>query len=253
MAAGMKFLIFIVAIFFLIITYYKTEAGPYRGYNYGYYGSDETRLNTYLKKVLDPLKEQMKTGIPQFGLPVLDPLDLGNISKSFNNEKVNSSLFIQNLVISGLSNFTLYKLDAHLRNLTVVIRVVFHKVMIDSERYILSGMAAKIFPLIGDGRMSIHANDVEVTISLTFSFPSSGNARIEDVVLDMDFRQASVYFENLFGGGSLGDVINAYLSTSGKKLYNTVKPKLLTQASEFIKERGNEALSKFNLGKLSLK
>lgn len=251
MASGMKILTSIAAIFFLVIAYYETEVEAYRGYRY--YGADDARLNTYLKKVLDPLKEQMKNGIPQFGLPVLEPLNLGNISKSFNNDKVNSSLFIENLIISGLSNFTLYKLDAHLRNLTIVIRVVFHKIMANSDRYILSGMAAKIFPLIGDGRMSIQANDVEVTISLTFSFPSSGNARIEDVDLDVDFRHVSVYFENLFGGGSLGDVVNAYLSTSGKKLYQTFKPKILSQATEFIKERGNEALSKFNLGKLSLK
>lgn len=250
MAPDIKVSFLYAAILYISFGTMQMASLPYRGYDP--YTARDSQLNNYLKSVLDPMKEQMRNGMPQYGLPVLDPLILPNISKSYSSDKANATMFIQDPTITGLSNFTLLKLDAHLRNLTVDIRVVFPKIMITSEHYQLSGNAANIIPLVGDGRVSIHIKDVQVDLSVRLIFPSSGNLKIEDINIDLDFARVSVFFEELMGGGSLGDFINVYLSSSAKKYFLMYKPALLEKASALAKQRANKALSKFKLGNFSL-
>ncbi|XP_076338261.1 uncharacterized protein LOC143240162 [Tachypleus tridentatus] len=202
-------------------------------------------LNNYLRIVLENFRNIMKTGSSNPKIPVLDPLSIRpqNINKQSGKTKISVKLW--DILIRGLSDFQIQQLKVDIKKLTLQIKLNIPK-LIATGQYELEGKIINIFPLSGKGKAKIEANNVNVGGNAILTL-SGEKLQVSSLDLHLTFHSISVNFENLLGGGSLGDLVNNLISSLGRPLFDKFGPKLLTDLENGLKRSLNKELGKYSL------
>merc|ERR1711892_1448145 len=109
----------------------------------------DDNLDAYLRQILELLKAQMPGGIPDLGIPPLDPLQIPHFDISpIEEDIVKVTIEIDNLVISNLATFETKIAHLDIEQLSLA------DLRGDAD-YKLDGTIASIFPLCGEGPMML--------------------------------------------------------------------------------------------------
>jgi len=113
-----------------------------------------------------------------------------------------------------------------------------------SGSYKLNGIMLKIFPLYGDGPFSVDAFDLIMLGGGSLGFDPDRHLQLTSIAMDTNFTTMVVDFENLMGGGDLGDTLNAIMTNLGTTIFNQVKPYVIEVLDSSIIKVINAALAK---------
>ncbi len=209
--------------------------------------SDDS-FKRFFKAVLQNLKAHMKDGIPPLGIPPLDPLSVGSFSFSEKESYVDVKASFQDVVVTGLSTIDFPKLSFDDTQLKVSATTTLANLK-GTGKYKLDGTAVYIVPLTGDGDMTVEAEAVTMTISMTVSTFNIAKLTAKVTVEDISFAVGSIKLNltNLEGGGDLGSVLNEILNLLGKKIFDAAEPAISHALESALQSIINEELKKLHL------
>ncbi|XP_076310127.1 protein takeout-like [Tachypleus tridentatus] len=206
-------------------------------------------LSNYLMEVLNNFKQVMKVGLSDLNIPVLDPLKPDDIIISNNKGSTKITCELNNMVVTGLSDYQIGYLNASLNPPYMKFQLSLPKLNFKGK-YALKGTALGLFPLYGNGLASISVTDLKLSGEAKFKIGLDLKLTATDLKLDLDFRRILVNFENLLGGKNLGKVLNALISALGRPIFNKMKVKLLNKLNENLLKNINQQLNKFDISQI---
>merc|ERR1712110_371101 len=117
-------------------------------------------LDNYLKAILEMLKAAMPTGIPELGIPVLDPFavphfDIPHISES----GVEADITLDGLAVKNLASFETRTIHADILDLQIELFIPLLKA---EGIYSLQGSIFGLLPLYGDGDAQLNITGLEL-------------------------------------------------------------------------------------------
>lgn len=249
----MKWLVGVAAFVGLLLS--LAASWPFAGVGQQSEGGEsrDAALDNYIRLVLNNFFAALGTGIPALGIPPLDPLAIGNVSIS--NLQVQGGHIdaeAANVAVTGLSLLTVTSLHLDLSALTMDLRAFMPYLKIDGD-YSLNGIVLTVFPIYGDGPFYVQVFDVTMAGNGSLGLDETGNyVQLTSLNMDATFATMVVNFENLLGGGDLGDTLNSIMSALGVAIYEKVKPIVIESLTQGIITVVNDALSRYPIGNLTL-
>jgi len=207
--------------------------------------ADES-VNNYIRAILQNLKGQMTTGIPDMKVPVLDPLNIPTINEHIKEGVADVKILVDKLNIEGLSKFETQMVDANIQDLRLSLSLFIPRVS-GKAYYDLDGKIFNIIPLYGKGDANVQVVDLTAIGSAALSITADGHLKMNDFSLDIGFGSVFVNLQNILGGGNLGQVVNGVINVIGKSLFDKFKPDIKREMSKAILGEINKALSKVKL------
>jgi len=206
-------------------------------------------LDNYIRLVINNFFAALDTGIPALGLPILDPLNLGDITiptLTVTGGHIDAS--IQSTAINGLSYLTLTALHLDVPKLAMDLRSILPYLKI-SGQYSIDGIMLGVFPIFGDGPFTVELFDLVMLGGGDLDIDPTGKyLQLSSLKMDANFTTMAFNFENLLGGGDLGATINEIMGQLGSSIFEQVKPKILDGLINGITKVVNDALSQLPIG-----
>jgi len=207
--------------------------------------ADES-VNNYIRAILQNLKAQMPSGIPDLQIPILDPLSVPTINERVKEGVADIKILVDGLKIDGMSKFETQKVDADLQNLRLTLSLFIPRVA-GNAVYDLDGKIFNIIPLYGKGKASVQIVDLVATGSAALTITGDGHLQATEFDVDPSFGSIFVNLENILGGGNLGQVVNGVVNMLGKTLFDKFKPQIRKELNKAVIGEINKALSKVKL------
>ncbi|XP_067003462.2 uncharacterized protein [Anabrus simplex] len=169
-----------------------------------------------IAKALERLRESMSKGIPELQLPVLDPLNIHHFDLNISSELATIRGRLDDVVINNLSSYKLERIANDLDNLKIEFTLSFKPISL-SGHYNVTGKAGFI-DIFGNGPFSLRLNGLVVDCSLyltSINGVSDGAASLASLDIHISISAIKAKFENLMGGGAMGDLVNELIGEVG--------------------------------------
>lgn len=116
-------------------------------------------VDNYIKAILEELRAAMPTGIPELGIPILDPFDVPHFDIPHIEETgVTADITIDGLTIKNLATFETKTVHLDVVGLSLELELDVPLLRGDAI-YSLDGSIFSLFPLYGNGDMYIESVD----------------------------------------------------------------------------------------------
>lgn len=217
----------------------------------------ENRLRMLLRSDLDDnlarfidtvLRDWIVNGNEELGLPVADPLVIEKLDINLDNGAglvlVGS---VDNVAITGASTFKVVSVVTDVVALTAVIDISVDALKLVGEHYVLEGDLNGLLPLWGEGAFQLDLFDAKLNIQFQLRVKEDDFLELAVLKLDVSIGSAKANFENLLGGGALGDVANDFISSELPNLVEQNKELVLSELVPIIIEKVNPVLAKYTL------
>lgn len=204
-----------------------------------------------IKELVENLKGQMKDGAPEMGIPPLDPLSLGNHSLGPLNLGSAGTIDVADfkaLKVYGLPDFEMSGIKMNLFSLTLFLNLTFSHVRAEG-RYALDGNLLGFVPIYGNGPFHVEASDVLISSKSKLKV-GNGKLSLQTLDLSLEVGHVHIHFEELLGGGDLGDELNGILQSTGQVLIKQFGPTIGNFFSEFARTKLNDALQHIDFGNI---
>jgi len=197
-----------------------------------------------LKRFIDTVvRDLILNGAPDLGLPVLDPLKVDHLDINLSQDTLVVEGSVDNVVITGASNFKVVDAKADLTTLTTNIDISLDAAKLVGEKYVLQGdLFNGALEIFGEGSFVADLYQMTLKITLELAVKPDQTIEVKDLVLDVTLGSGRVNFENLLGGGVLGDIANDFISEELPDLVEANKGPLLLELAALIKDIANERL-----------
>lgn len=110
----------------------------------------------------------MPDGIPDIGVPPVDPLVIPNIDENIDEGVAKMVLRMRHINITGISKFQIQLLKADLERGFANFSIALPELTADGYCY-MDGKIIGIFPIRGDGPFFIQVTEVRITSVLCFN------------------------------------------------------------------------------------
>lgn len=194
---------------------------------------------------LENFKENMSTRWPELNIPSLDPFEVGDINLRLEDKGTMIVGSLTNVTINGLSEFVI---DSVISNeLKLWTKVNLSLPLMDIQgHYDMEGTIGLFIPCFGNGHFMWDNIDTRLFTYLDFGVVDGSYIGVVDLDMEMVVTSNEVYFENLNGGGELGDLINDMINKSGTDFMNMMNKRFLDKISGLLKTRINEIIQNMN-------
>ena len=201
-------------------------------------------IERIVREVLNVFKEVMKRGIPGI-LPVLDPITIGDFNFTVEEKSVQAKPSFSDVVVEGLSSFNIPVADVDMEKL-IASAIITVQDLKCSGQYQLNGTALYVAPLSGHGDFSLEADAVKSTISMQLHMTSESKLYIKVDVGEISFDASAikVHFDNLEGGGVVGNLLNEILNLFAMKIFHMVEPMLANSVKSALQQLIDDFLEK---------
>eukprot|EP00091_Calanus_sinicus_P011461 TRINITY_DN2597_c0_g1_i14.p1 TRINITY_DN2597_c0_g1~~TRINITY_DN2597_c0_g1_i14.p1 ORF type:complete len:254 (-),score=101.37 TRINITY_DN2597_c0_g1_i14:40-801(-) len=210
----------------------------------------DDNLDAYLKEILELLKAQMPAGIPDLGIPPLDPFEVPHFDiDPIEEDIIKATIEINNLVIKNLATFETKIAHLDLEALSLELELTIADLRGDAD-YKLDGTIASILPLYGEGPMWLEIYGLDVYAKAAVLINAEGFVEITEIDLTADLTDIKMHLDNLLGGGNFGESINNLLNVVGGYIWDQVKDLLFPLLDEVLLKVINDALKGCNIADL---
>jgi len=206
----------------------------------GFRDEFEDNLSRFIDTVV---RDLILNGASDLGLPVLDPLNVDHLDIDLNQETLVIAGSVDNVVVSGASKFKVENVKADLVTLKNEIDISLVVAKLVGEHYVLSGdILNGALEIFGEGAFVVDLNKMTLKILLDLGVKADQTVEVTNLELDVTLGSGKVNFENLMGGGVLGEIANDFISGELPGLVEANKGPLLEELSALIKDIANDRL-----------
>ncbi|KAF5306613.1 hypothetical protein FQA39_LY08802 [Lamprigera yunnana] len=192
------------------------------------------------------LKPHLKKGLPELGVPPLEPLSL-DILRIGDESSITTNL--TNINVWSASNFEIVKLNASVSKNTrkFIFKVFIPNLAIEGDYSINTVLS--IIQLKGSGPFYANITDVQFQCVLKGKRVSEGDTdyvKFEKMKCIAEFGKPFIHFENLFNGDPIvGTGINAAIQDNIELLFNEIKPQIIETLSNKFTDIANTITMSF--------
>ncbi|XP_031829939.1 uncharacterized protein LOC116425853 isoform X2 [Nomia melanderi] len=197
-------------------------------------------LEFKLRRFLEKFRGRMRYGIPELGIPPLEPLQLDEIDITIDNPDIgNISLIIENLELYNLSTFVINKAKLSLVGPTITANVSVPHVYIEGI-YNISGILGDMVKLHGDGPFRADIYDFQLYVNTVLGYYRGMYLKTFD--LDFDLKSMEVRLENFMGDEELSRIMSKVFQELTPKVVDIIKPDVLPGIRDYVAGRVNETI-----------
>lgn len=218
---------------------------------------NETSVRQYEPELETILRSILKNGIPDFGIPPLDPLvykDTLSISETVMPGMMTIEyLELGDIEVVGLSTFVRHSLSFELLQLKISLNLTF-PVEVKAKHSNFSIIIGDLLPFKGEGPANLIA-DLRVKADIQFKAvsPPVLYLLISSLSGDIFFDKLEVEFDSLMGvtGGKETRTLNKLIGDVTPEIIDLMKPYMIDGILESLKNTANEFLDSLKI-KLSV-
>ncbi|KAG7212627.1 hypothetical protein KM043_012914 [Ampulex compressa] len=197
-------------------------------------------LEFKLRRFLEKFRSRMRYGIPELGIPVLEPLHLDEVVITSDNPEIGElNVVLNDLTISKLSTFVIDKAKLSLVGPSITVNLTFPEIFA-SGYYNISGILGNMFPLHGAGPFEAAIYDFRLYINIVIGF--SRGLYVKSLDLDFSLGAADIHMENFMGGDKVGEVMNQVFQELTPEALDIIKPDILPVIQDYVTNMANEAI-----------
>ncbi|XP_076300502.1 uncharacterized protein LOC143218860 isoform X1 [Lasioglossum baleicum] len=197
-------------------------------------------LEFKLRRFLEKFRGRMRYGIPELGIPPLEPLQLDEIDVVIDNPEIgNVTLVIENLVLHNLSTFVTNKAKLSLIGPTITANVTVPHLYAEGL-YNISGVLGNMVKLFGDGPFKADIYDFQIYVNTVLGY--SRGVYLKTFDLDFNLRSLDVRLENFMGDEDLSRIMSKVFQELTPKVVDIIKPDVLPGIRDYIAGRVNETI-----------
>merc|ERR1712156_1345449 len=162
-------------------------------------------VDDFLKQILELLKEMMPDGVPELGIPPLDPFAVPHFDiPHIQEDIITADVSIENLVIRNLSTFETRLAHLDLESLSLTLELGLSDLRGDAI-YNLTGNILGLIPLYGNGDIWLEIYDLDLFASAAVLINEQGFVKVQSMVVSAEFSSIKIHLDNLLN--LLGDYI----------------------------------------------
>lgn len=198
-------------------------------------------LEFKLRRFLEKIRRRMSQGIPELGIPVLEPLQLDEVDVKIDNPEIgNISLVITDLIVHKLSTFLIDKAKLSLVGPTISVNVSVPEVYAEGQ-YNVSGNIGDKFVLRGAGPFRANIFDLRVYVHTVLGFSRGVYLK----TFDLDFNVGSVILdvEDFMKDGNISKIMTKVAQELIPEAMDIIKPDVLPGIQNYIAGRANETIN----------
>ncbi|KYQ52587.1 Circadian clock-controlled protein [Trachymyrmex zeteki] len=212
--------------------------------------TQDPHYETCISESIEYLKPYLKTGVPEYNIPSLEPLILKKITFT-----PSSSLQLEasEIETTGASNFIIKKAKIDFNTLIVLVDVELPNIQVEG----IYGIDGKLLLLPIRGSGPIHGNfsncigACKIQIAKYFDEDGEEKMHITDFKLKISVGKGTIKLDNLFGGEqALGDVINSAINNNFELFMKELLPFVEKALSDSFQNIASSIIQQFTFAQL---
>lgn len=190
------------------------------------YQKDNTKFPQCLQEFWTAVSPKLKTGIPELGIPVMDPMKIKNLHFNEQGSSVKADATFTNIVIVGASQVRASNVRVDKKTKTASVDLFFPHLNATGD-YVIKG-EIMLLPIDGKGKFVLNLADVNAVATLHISQKGTG-VTAEKITLDFNIKSLFVRLDGLLGGDSVGEAVNAMLNENSQAILTDIKPAIVAK------------------------
>ncbi|KAK1123546.1 hypothetical protein K0M31_008251 [Melipona bicolor] len=212
----------------------------------GYIDSAASKgLEFKIRRIIEKIRARMPYGIPELGIPALEPFHLDELYINFDNPDIgNISIVLENLSLYNLSTFVVNKAKLSLIGPIFAANISVPKIHIEGF-YNISGDIGNTVDLQGSGPFKADVYDFQLYVSSLLGFRKG--VYLKTFYMDFSLRSIDINLENFTDDDELTDVINKVVRELTPKVIEFIKPDILPGIQSYVGNKINETIQQITL------
>ncbi|XP_017779581.1 PREDICTED: uncharacterized protein LOC108564893 [Nicrophorus vespilloides] len=203
-----------------------------------------------IRRLLEEFRKRMNIGIPELGLPILDPLTIDRLDIDFEHEALSLKGFLEHIEIKHLSRFKLDYVEYDLNNI-LTLNLTFPFLDIHGD-YDIKGYFGSRYRIYGNGPfwLRIYQLSVGTVSELRNDVRKLPGISVENLRIKVKLQRIENRFDNLMNDPEMGDVINKAITAMTPQAIDTVWDEIEPAVSKIVKDIINGKLQDLEISHL---
>ncbi|XP_011879794.1 PREDICTED: protein takeout-like [Vollenhovia emeryi] len=210
----------------------------------------EPHYETCVSESIEYLKPYLKTGVPEYNIPSLEPLILQKLTFTPTSSiRVDAS----NIEVTGASNFEIKKVKLDFNSMVFLVDIALPNIQVEGK-YEIDGKIL-LLPIRGSGPM--HGNfsncigACKIRVAKYVDENGEEKIRITDLRIKVTVGKGTMKLDNLFGGEkALGDVINSTINSNFDLFVKELLPLVEKALSDAFQNIAGNIVQQFTFAQL---
>lgn len=201
------------------------------------------RVEDRLSELLEEFRTFLVKGIPEFNIPILDPLHIDNIQFNIQQESGDFNGSASDVTIRHISKFVLDGVrfsDIGAWKFRLDLNVTLPFIRADGL-YDVNALIGDTIHVFGDGKFWLNIYDIKLRISAIIKLEYT-TLRLSDLGLNIKIAKLENYFANLMHDEKTGELYNRVISKMAPEALNILWPELKKPVEKQILTFINSAL-----------
>ncbi|XP_029663650.1 uncharacterized protein LOC115235796 isoform X1 [Formica exsecta] len=197
-------------------------------------------LEFKLRRFLEKFRARMGNGIPELGIPPLEPFTLDEIDIDTDNPEIGKiNLVIENLELRKLSTFLIDRAKLSLIGPTIAVNISIPEIFATGY-YNISGILGDLYPLRGAGPFETTVRGFRVYVNTVLGYARGMYLKRFD--LDFSLRGIKIYLDNFMGGEKIGKIMSKVFEELTPEAMDIIKPDILPPIQDYVASHVNETI-----------
>lgn len=195
---------------------------------------NDPNLDQCLLETVESLRPKFATGVPEIGIPALDPLFLPQIV-IFNGEKGEIKVIANNVKVTGVKNAKILSLNIDLDKLEMKGKVHFPTLNFEGQYDINARLIS--FPLKGKGPLRGNATEVTADAVMKGKIVTQNETRYLEMIsaeVNVSLKGYRIRVEKLFPDKKLNEAVNKIMNDQNVVPLSAIKPLLDKVAAKML-------------------
>jgi len=212
---------------------------------------EDDNIDQYIRDILELIKSQMPNGIPDLGIPPLDPFEVPHFDiPHIDEDIIDVDIAVEDLVVKNISTFETKQAHLDLEALTLLLQLDIADLRGDAN-YTLDGTVLGFLPIYGNGSMWLEVWGLELYGAAGVLINADGFLEVTRMNITAEVSgEIKLHLNNLYGDGNLGDSINNLLNVLGSFIFDLLKDILFPLLDTLLIDILNDALSTCSIANL---
>merc|ERR1712055_57363 len=212
---------------------------------------EDDNIDQYIRDILELIKSQMPNGIPDLGIPPLDPFEVPHFDiPHIDEDIIDVDIAVEDLVAKNISTFETKQAHLDLEALTLLLQLDIADLRGDAN-YTLDGTVLGFLPIYGNGSMWLEVWGLKLYGAAGVLINADGFLEVTRMNITAEVTgEIKLHLNNLYGDGNLGDSINNLLNVLGGFIFDLLKDILFPLLDKLLIDILNDALSTCSIADL---
>ncbi|XP_067217342.1 uncharacterized protein [Linepithema humile] len=207
----------------------------------GYIDSAASRgLEFKLRRFLEKFRTRMYNGIPELGIPPLEPFTLDEIDIDTDNPEIGKvHLVIENLEVRKLSTFLIDRAKLSLIGPTISINISIPEIYAKGY-YNISGILGETYLLRSAGPFEVNVRDFRAYVNTVLGYARGMYLKKFD--LDFSLRAIKIHLKDFMSNEEIGQIMSKVFEELTPEAIDIIKPDILPVIQDYVAGHVNETI-----------